>query len=466
MYKLTATLILSLILLSTCKRQYDSVVYFDNVHVLTMENESIVRNQSVLVGDGIILQIAKKGRIKPPKNAVIINDELYMMPGLGEMHAHIPPESQGEERMLDALTLYLSQGITTIRGMLGQPVHLALKERASNGELFSPRIFTSGPSFNANSISSPEQARAMVREQVEAGYDLLKLHPGLTLEQFEAIADEANQLGIEFSGHISLEVGLLNSLSAGKGSIDHLDRYLEFLAGTGPERVDPPIIFFGYDLTDNLDYSLIEEAVRLTKEARVWNVPTNTLLENIFNPNLTTNEMILWPGMEFMPGSTVILWANFVNNLRNSPDYDPHKALRFLELRMQLTHALHQGGAGLLLGADAPQIFNPPGFSIHRELALLVNAGLTPYEALKTGTVNVSVYLGESNKSGKVKEGFRADLMLLSTNPLDSIPFHNEIEGIVINGKWYNKEDIEGRLDEIRNRYTTRINPNTKLLIR
>jgi len=159
-----------------------------------------------------------------------------------------------------------------------------------------------------------------------------------------------------------------------------------------------------------------------------------------------------WPGMEFIPGSTIVLWSNFVNNLRNSEDYDPEKALRFLALRSQLTYALHRGGAGLLLGADAPQIFNPPGFSIHRELELLVEAGLTPFEALKTGTVNVAEYLGESKRSGKVKRGFKADLVLLDSNPLESIPFHNEIAGVVRDGKWHDREDLERRLEEIRNR--------------
>jgi len=440
------------VILFSCSPNYEHAVFFDHVHVLSMDNETIAMNQSVLIADGNIVRIGNRGSFRPPNNAEIVLDELYMMPGLGEMHAHIPPESQGEERMLDALTLYLSQGITTIRGMLGQPAHLELRTKAANGEIFSPRILTSGPSFNSNSVSDVESARQMVRNQVEAGYDLLKFHPGLTLEQFNAITDEANTLGIEFSGHISLEVGLINSLNAGKGSIDHLDRYLEFLAGSDANRFDPPIIYFGYDLTDSVDEALIQEAVELTKNAGVWNVPTNTLLENIFNSNLSTDEMKQWPGMEFMPGATVVLWTNFVNNLRASEEYNPDKALRFLALRSKITYELHKGGAGLLLGADAPQIFNPPGFSIHRELELLVKAGLSPFEALKTGTVNVATYLGESDVRGKVLPGFKADVLLLDSNPLESIPFHNHISGVVRNGKWFDKSELENRLNEIRSR--------------
>lgn len=105
--------------------------------------------------------------------------------------------------------------------------------------------------------------------------------------------------------------------------------------------------------------------------------------------------------------------------------------------------------AGLLLGADTPQIFNPPGFSIHRELALLVEAGLTPYEAQKTGTVNVGTYLNEEDTTGKISEGFRADLVLLSSNPLETIPFRENIEGVIYQGNFLDREQLDNLLESI-----------------
>lgn len=425
---------------------------FQDVSLLTMETDNVLTNQTVIIENDTIQWVGPSGEADVPGNADVVTGNFYVMPGLAEMHAHIPQPGQGEQAMKDALTLYLSQGITTIRGMLGHPAHLELRKQAAAGSIDSPRIFTSGPSFSGSSVESPAQARQMVRRQAEAGYDLLKFHPGLSVPEFRAISDEANRIGIEFSGHISHEVGLERSLSAGKGTIDHLDRYMEFLAGNPENREDPNIIFFGYDLAYDIDENRIEEAARLTREAGVWNVPTHTLLHNVFNPELSVDMMRDWPGMEYVAESTLDNWSDFVRNLRNGNKYDAEKARRFLDIRDQLLLALHEAGAGLMLGADAPQIFNPPGFAAHRELSLLIDAGLTPFEALKTGTVHVADYLDETGSSGMVVPGARADLLLLSSNPLESIPFQDHIEGVVIQGRYYDRENLEQMLQNIKSR--------------
>lgn len=441
---------ISLILQITASEAQTLVVR--NAYVLTMEHDDILANQTVIIEDGTIQWVGDTGDAELPEDATIVEGSYYVIPGLSEMHAHIPQPGQGEQAMKDALMLYLSQGITTIRGMLGHSAHLDLREQATAGDIVSPRIFTSGPSFSGGSVDSPEQARQMVSRQAEAGYDLLKFHPGLTVDQFRAITDEANRLGIEFSGHISHDVGLERSLNAGQGTIDHLDRYMEFLAGNPEDREDPSIIFFGYDLAYDVDEDRIEEAARMTNQAGVWNVPTHTLLHNVFNPDLSVDMMRNWPGMEYISGSTLDNWSDFVRNLRSGSDYDANKARRFLEVRDQLLLALHEAGAGLMLGADAPQIFNPPGFSAHRELQLYVDAGLTPFEALETGTVNVAEYLGESGTAGVVAPGAQADIVLLSSNPLESIPFHDRIEGVISAGTYYDREELDKMLREIKSR--------------
>jgi imidazolonepropionase-like amidohydrolase len=416
-----------------------------------MENDQILDHQTIIVEDGIIRWVGDAEDAEMPLNAEVVRGNFYVMPGLSEMHAHIPQPGQGEQVMKDALALYLSQGITTIRGMLGHPAHLDLRDQAAAGEINSPRIFTSGPSFSGGSVDSPEQARQMVRQQADAGYDLLKFHPGLTVEEFSAITDEANKLEIEFSGHISHDVGLERSLNARQGTIDHLDRYMEFLAGNPEDRDDPSIIYFGYDLAYDIEEGRIEEAAQMTEEAGVWNVPTHTLLHNVFNPDLSVEMMRNWPGMEYISESTLDNWSGYVRNLRASEDYNADKAHRFLDIRDSLLLAIHKAGAGLMLGADAPQIFNPPGFSAHRELSLLVEAGLTPYEALKTGTVNVARYLNETGSAGIIAVGARADLLFLDVNPLETIPFQNHIEGVVSAGVYYDREQLNLLLQEVKN---------------
>ena len=427
-------------------------IVFKDVNVLTMESDEIQSGYAVVVRDGIIEWVGVAADVEVPEGASVVGEGLYLMPGLAEMHAHIPPASQGTDYVNDVLKMYVSQGITTIRGMLGEASHLELREKAARGEVVAPRIFTSGPSFNGNSAKDPEAAREMVRAQHAAGYDLLKLHPGLSVEVFDAIADEANKLGMDFSGHISHAVGLERTLASGKGTIDHLDRYMEFLAGDAALRQDPSIIFFGYDLTPHIDSDKMDEAARRTLESGVRIVPTNTLLENVFNPDNTIAVMQTWPGMDLMPANVKSGWINYISILRNQDNYDADLSRQFLAYRLELTKTLHDNGVEILLGADAPQIFNPPGYSAHKELELLVKAGLTPFEAITTGTINVGKYFNETDKTGKVAPGYRADLILLDVNPLESIPFNGHIRGVVISGRFYNEQEISAMTQQIRDR--------------
>lgn len=433
---------------SVSKSLFSQPLVIKDVHVLTMETEQIQTGQTIIIEEGVIRWIGSDSDADYPANATVVEGDYYVMPGLAEMHAHIPASSQGIEAMESTLALYLTQGLTTIRGMLGDPAHLELREQAENSDFLSPRILTSGPSFNGNTATDPETSRQMVREQAEAGYDLLKLHPGITLENFNAIADEAQKHGIEFSGHISEGVGLEQALEAGQGTIDHLDKYMEFLTGDA-EKESASVIYFGYEETPRVDLSLIDEAAQITNEAGAWVVPTNTLLENVFNPDLTVKQMKNWPGMEYLPDDLVNGWINFVRSNRNSPDYDEEQARRFLNIRKQLTLAVHEHGNRILLGADAPQIFNPPGFAAHRELELLVESGLTPFEAIQTGTINVGRYLGEEDTVGKVAEGYRADLILLDTNPLNSIPFFDHIKGVIYRGNYLDRAELDTILDSL-----------------
>jgi len=450
------TILVFLLLFSACEQQSpfpEESLILNNVNLLTMDEEEILTSQTVVITDGFIEWVGASDEAVLPDGATVLEGDYYVMPGLAEMHGHIPGTGQGRQYAEDMLALYVAQGVTFVRSMAGNPLHLELREAAERREIVSPRIMSASPSFSGGSAPDVETARARVNEHFEAGHDLLKVATGMSLEVFNAMADEANTLGIEFSGHIPFSVGLLRALEASYGTIDHLDRYMEFLAGDPEDREDPPTIWFGYDLASEIDEARIPEAARLTVEAGVGNTPTNTLLENVFNPDLSTETMRMWPGMDILPSDMVEDWSERVDDIRAVPEYDPDQARLFLEIRKQLTRALYEEGPDLLLlGADAPQIFNPPGFSVHRELEIKIDAGLTPFEALRTGTVNVGHYLGEEDRTGKVLPGFHADLLLLSVNPLETLPFGHAIEGVILQGEYLSREELDELLEEVRHR--------------
>ena len=143
----------------------DQEIVFTKVNVIPMNEEKVIKNQDVVVKNGFITAIADAGKIKYGKTAFVIDaNGKFLMPGLAEMHAHVPPVDDIEP-MKEVLKLFLYNGITTIRGMLGHPRHLELRSKIQSGEIIGPRFYTSGPSFNGNSVKTPEAGAEMVRNQ-------------------------------------------------------------------------------------------------------------------------------------------------------------------------------------------------------------------------------------------------------------------------------------------------------------
>lgn len=420
---------------------------FINVNVIPMTSEVVHRQKTVMVTDGKITLIDDVDTTPIPEDIQVIDGtDRYLMPGLSEMHGHIPgAASESLERILH---LYVANGITLMRGMLGQPSHLTLQQDLLDGKILGPRLFTSGPSFNGRSVKSPGQAKRMVREQHEAGYDFLKIHPGLSREEFDAVAETAQALGIPFAGHVPEDVGLERALAAGIATVDHLDGYMQTLL---PAHEDPSggfEGFFGLLLADQAEEEKIGAIVLATKRANVWNVPTQSLFVHVVSADSAKN-MSVRPEMRYMPATTVQQWANSKNRVVTDTGYRLETANRAIEVRQKIIKALQDSGAGLLLGSDSPQIFNVPGFAIHRELQYLVDAGLTPYEALLSGTVNPARFFGRADTAGTVEVGNDADLVLLDANPLADISAARRVHGVMVRGRWVSRSELNAMLEAL-----------------
>src|SRR5687767_2175665 len=174
-------------------------VVFQGVSVIPMDRETVVPNQTVIVENGRITHVG--GQRPAPAGATVVDARgKFLMPGIAEFHAHVP-SGAGAVHADRTLSLYVLAGVTTARGMLGAPMHLALRDSIAKGQLLGPRLLTSGPSFNNNSVTSPSVAATMVRDQKAAGYDLLKIHPGVPKASFDSLATVANAVRIPFAGH-------------------------------------------------------------------------------------------------------------------------------------------------------------------------------------------------------------------------------------------------------------------------
>jgi imidazolonepropionase-like amidohydrolase len=431
----------------TPETEMTGVYAFTGVNVVPMNEEKILENYTVIVSDGRISAVSPADEARIPDIAQRIDGSgKYLMPGLAEMHGHIPgPENP--QYAEDVLFLYISNGVTTVRNMAGNPYHLELRERLENGEIPGPTIFAATPWLSPDTISDSDEAEVLVQRFRDQGFDHMKMG-GVSLDVYRAIAEAAHEIGLPFAGHIPEEVGLVNALEARQKSIDHYDRYTEFLVPeeAGWDGRNPG--FFGSAVVHLADESRIADAVEKTIEAGTWNVPTLSLIEHLASPE-SPEEMAQWPEMKYMPAGVVDGWIESKHNFQAREDFQPDAANSLVEIRQKLTKELHDRGALIALGSDAPQFFNVPGFSIHHEMEMMVATGLSPYQVLVTGTRNAAKYFDTPDEFGTVQENRLADLILLNANPLEDIANVKKRAGVMVWGEWWPEEKIQEKLSEI-----------------
>lgn len=359
--------------------------------VVTMESEAVLNDHTIIVVDGRIEAIGPDGVVQVPADARRVEaGGRFVIPGLADMHVHM---NRSEA------PLYPDWGVTTVRNLWGFVELAAIIDDIESGALAGPTIYSLSPGLDGTPpkwpqtqlVLDPAEAPAVVDAQVAAGYGTLKLYQDLRPDVFEAIVDHARSRGLDYGGHVPHRVGLDRVLEVGYRSIEHLSGYGTHLSGGSGG--------LGFQVWAGIDTSLMPEVADRTVQAGVWNCPTLAIALDIV-------------GVDVGSG------AAFAVN------------------RRRMVRALHDAGAGLLVGTDSGIGRTSPGTSLHDELAEFVEAGLSPYEALRGATIDAASFLGESDTFGRVVPGLRADLVLLEGNPLEDITATRRIAGVVQLGVW------------------------------
>jgi imidazolonepropionase-like amidohydrolase len=232
----------------------------------------------------------------------------------------------------------------------------------------------------------------------------LKIHPGLKRDQYDAIARAAREEGIPFGGHVPADVGLLHALDQGQQTIDHLDGYIEYLNGAAGSIPEARLI----------------DAARRTREAGAWVVPTMVLWETIIGAaDLAVLEG--FPELKYMPRSQREEWTKAYRARQAGPQFDAARVKHIAAARKSLLKVLNAQKVKILFGTDSPQQFSVPGFSMFREAKAMADAGMTPYDILRSGTAAVGEYLKGKDQFGPIRGGARADAILLDANPLENV---------------------------------------------
>ncbi len=429
---------------------------------------------SVGIENGRIVAIKKK--IKVAKAAEVVDGTgKFLIPGLWDMHVHL----NGPEVFF---RLLLANGITGVREMFtGIPIQTIREWRMragvprmyAPGFLDGPMMLNNGPPpTGAFAVSNPAQARFAVRALAESGVDFLKVYNSIPRDAYFAIADEARAIGIPFAGHVPEAVSTGEASDAGQLSEEHLINVLldcstnadrlraARIATMTSDKITGEARMRALAWPDPQDlfetYSPERAAQLFAKFVKngTWHTPTLVVLDGFARAR--EDDFLHDPRRRFLPRQWTESWDPRVTvYLRDlSPeDLDAlHARIVALLVRYKrLVRDMHKAGVEFLAGTDASG-WNPvlPGYGLHDELALLVESGLTPMEALQSATRNPARYFHKLDEMGTVEEKKAADLVLLNADPLEDIHNTQKIEAVILRGRYYSRKDLNAMLKPLQ----------------
>jgi imidazolonepropionase-like amidohydrolase len=433
---------------------------FVYVNVVPMTFDGVLKDQTVIVEGKRITRIGPASSIRLPPNYLRIDGRgKYLMPGLVDFHVHLRDTSE--------LLSYLAHGVTTVVQMSGPsgnvPDVLALRRRIVAGEVLGPNVYTTGRILDGNPaifpgvstvISTPEEAKRAVEEQYSAGVDFIKVYNNLTTNLLRAIVEAAHRRGLAVVGHVPRRDGraqaLQSGLAAGQDMIAHGEEFFfTYFYGDADSRLSR-------DLPPQPDYSKIPSVVRWVRQSGAAVIPNLSFVAMTRRQLDNLNAVLSDPEVRYLHPTVIAMWRE--QNPTHRPDlarFSLRERAKYAFLK-DFIPALQAGEVLLLLGTDssAPGMF--PGKSAQVELQELVSAGLTPYQAVATGTRNCGQFIKKHVRGtepfGTLSIGQRADLLLLDANPLVDVGNISRIVGVTIGGRWLTKGNLEEMRRDANNR--------------
>lgn len=424
------------------------------VSVLPMDEQVILDARDVVIRDGVIAEIRPGGSQLPQDLPRIDGAGRYLMPGIADLHTHL--RNAGE------LVHYLAWGVTTIMHLGGSGESGATIRRYRDeiraGERSGPQIYTTNRVFDGDpalpssalSLTEPEAARREVRAIRESGFDFVKIYNNISRPVFVAIVAEADRQDLAVIGHIPRSFDARASLSGGQDAVAHTEEFFFTWFG-GPRSTE------NLDKDFAIDESSIPALGSLLVEHSVATMPD--LAFSFTNLLMWDDLDLVWndPEAAYLHPSTLAAWQTGNLNRRSNLDDFILREQRKYALMQQLTSAFQDAGVLQVIGTDAslPGLF--PGKAAHRELTELVKAGLTNFEALAVATRNAGEFLRRyfdaSKRTGQVREGFDADLLLLAENPLDDVRNARRIEAVIVGGRLHDRAALDRSRDGLKERY-------------
>jgi len=455
-----------------CGGAWSQSLVIKHVTVIDASGLAAQPDMTVIVDRDRIVAVGPWKKIHIPKKAVVVDGTgKFLIPGLWDMHVHGASDARAPWSHL----LFLANGVVGVRDMSGPPDAHAWRASQASNEDPSPTIYLGSPIIDGPNpawsesivVTDESQGREVVEQQRERGADFIKVYSRLSRNAYFAIAHEANKCGIPFEGHVPESVTAAEASDIGQRSIEHLTRVADgcskeeksidsemqqqealFRApgGTMAQKIDSgkSIIRLNMRVVETFDEVTAQSLFALFVKNKTWQCPTLTLLRAQIDDPLPADD----PRLKYLTKEVRAKWdAGYYRNFPPEPRAAMAKLAKaeFDESRT-IVGLMYRAGVPILAGTDA---MNPgcfPGFSIHDELALLVDAGLSPLAALQAATRNAAQFMGQLDSRGTIEVGKIADLVLLDADPLADIHNTRSVRAVVLSGKLYPRETLDAML--------------------
>jgi len=453
-------------------------VAITNVSIIDVENGDVLDGRTIIISGENIVAIVESGEFSPPEGASVIDGAgTFAIPGLWDMHVHLANDEPPVDWDLDEpdgpdqgardtyAPAWLAFGVTGLREMSGGKWSLKMRERIETHEIDGPHYIVGSPILDGaypiwpgngiRAVADATQARALVEEFNEQGFDFLKPYALLAPDTYRALLDEAGKAGMEVAGELPLSVSAWEAIDLGQRSIEHLtgielacskreaELRGEYAARIASYSEDAPqnekVILWNrgeWEPIASFDPEKCRKLYDRMRENEVWVTPTLVIQQRISHPedsNAANGSFLRY----------ITEYDADVNQLIE--EFDPARKLQVTyDHRFRSIDALNKARVGILAGSDMQG-----GFWLHHELKLFVDAGMTPLEALQTATLNPAVFLGRQSELGSIAPGKIADIVLLDENPLEAIEHTRDIHAIVLKGRIYDRRELDRMLAQI-----------------
>lgn len=430
-------------------------VYFEDISVIDVAKGAVLPKRDVVVTDGKIVSVSPSQGYRPESVHTVIDGRgKYLVPGFIDMHVHLNyrrlaeasvalrPLKDAEILSPDDLSIYLSNGVTTVQVMHGEPEMLPLREQIARGDVVGPRLVVGSPRLDGPEgdpfvrvVATAAEGVAVVDEMKSTGYDFIKVYSELDQSTYDAIINRSHQLGLRVDGHLPRSLPLEHGLH-GQDHIAHMEEFAYF--------------------AKKFDADEIAEFTRLTRQAGIGVTPTLIVFKNVLRSIFALDDFLGSDAMRYVDPISLDSCLPKNNGYLSAHFQEPktrERLKKYFEFMKKLTLSFHNAGVPMTVGTDAPAACTVPGVSFHEELDELSGAGISNADVIRMATLDAAKAMRMDAQIGTIEVGKAADLVVLDANPLEKIDNARRVSGVMTHGVWLSKTALDANLRRALSKY-------------